>query len=538
MELGVLKRTVNMISRMAIRPARAIAAMALATSIIGCSIQPSRDGIATTTTPSDRTERAPKRTTLGSVTDRAGHSHNLDAELLAGKKIVFVFWQSWCAPCRREAPGLQRAAVANQKALSFYGMVTGSDQDVDEAGVVSFVADTGLTYPQVRDRDATWWNRFAVKGTPTIVVVDKTGVVFQGHRAPEWAAFASTVPISQPIAASEPSTPTADGEHGTVTHGEQKHSEEKQVERKRQLGMMGTSLEITAIGPDAETLDRAIDAAVAEMQRIEDLMTSWRDSPLNTLNDAAGQGPQRVDREIVRLVARAVDIGVLTEGAFDLTFASVGKLWDFKADPPLIPTEQEIREKLAHVDFRHVDIDLENLRIALPTGTRIGLGGIAKGYGVDRAMRVLLDHGVRHGVVNAGGDMKVLGTNFGKAWEVAIKHPRDENRALAVLRLSNTCLVTSGDYERFFLKDGKRYHHIIDPRDGRPATGAISSSVVAQDAAFADALATALCVLGPQRGLAIIEQLPRVEALIVDLEGEVHASSGLAPMVLEAKLSS
>lgn len=295
----------------------------------------------------------------------------------------------------------------------------------------------------------------------------------------------------------------------------------------RSLGVMGTDLEIEVLSADDAAAEAAIDAAVAELQRIEDLMTSWRDSPLTRLNAAAGTGWVDVPPELCELIARSLAVSELTGGAFDPTFASVGKLWDFKADPPVLPSKEAIAEALTHVGYEKVEVDLEGSRVALPAGTRIGLGGIAKGYGVDRAMKILMDRGVHNGIVNAGGDLKALGTKFGHPWRIAIKHPRHKDTPIAVVPLANTCLVTSGDYERFFEYEGVRYHHILDPRTGYPATGCMSASILAPDAAFADALATAMVVLGPEKGLAIVETLPRVEALLVDMDGKVHRSSGL-----------
>ena len=159
------------------------------------------------------------------------------------------------------------------------------------------------------------------------------------------------------------------------------------------------------------------------------------------------------------------------------------------------------------------------------------MGGIAKGYGIDRAMKVLQEQGIDHALVDAGGDIKVMGTRNGKPWEMAVKHPREEERALAALRVSNTSVATSGDYERFFEYDGKRYHHIFDPRTGHPATGGMSATVVAPNAEFADALATALCVMGPEKGLALIEQLDRVEALMFDMDGKVNVTEVLKEQV-------
>jgi len=293
------------------------------------------------------------------------------------------------------------------------------------------------------------------------------------------------------------------------------------VHRKLSFGAMGTDVSIEAIGMDAVALDAALLAAEAELRRVEDVMTSWRDSPLTRINARAGEGPVPIDPELARMVGRGLAVGELTGGAFDVTFASVGKLWDFKAEPPELPSQEHIDAALAAVGYQRVGLDLDAGTIELPAGTRLGLGGIAKGYGVDRAMAVLLERGIEHGIVNAGGDMKVLGTELGQPWRIAIAHPRDRGNVLAMVPLANTCMVTSGDYERFFEHEGKRYHHILDPRTGYPATGAMSATVIAPDAAFADALATALAVLPTDESLALVEGLDRVECLLVDLDGDV-----------------
>jgi len=299
------------------------------------------------------------------------------------------------------------------------------------------------------------------------------------------------------------------------------------VLRRRDIGVMGTDLVVEAIGPDPALLELALDAAVEEIRRVEDMMTTLRDSPLTRLVAAAGQGPMRVPEELAALVARGKQIGELTGGAFDMTYAGVGRLWDFKRDPPVIPDADAVAAALQFVDYRRVEVDLEANTITLPEGMAVGLGGIAKGYGVDRAMAVLMEHGVEHALVNAGGDLKALGRKFGEPWRIAIRNPRNRDEPLAMIPVSNTCMVTSGNYERFFMVDGKRYHHVLDPRTGYPADGCTSVTVLAQDAAFAAALATALMVIGPEQGMELVEALPRVEALLVDMQGEIFTSSGL-----------
>ena len=291
--------------------------------------------------------------------------------------------------------------------------------------------------------------------------------------------------------------------------------------------VMGTSFLLEAIGPDPAHLDAAIEAAVTEVRRVEDVFTTWRESELTRLNARAGEGPVEVSREVCELVARALAVAELTDGAFDPTWYALHDLWDLEADPPRLPAPEELARALERVDHTRVQVDLEGSTVELPAGFSLELGGIAKGWGVDRGMKVFLERGVEHGVVDAGGDLKALGTKFGEPWQIAIKHPRRRADVMAVVPVSNRCVVTSGDYERFFELDGVRYHHILDPRTGRPSTGCMSATVVGPDAAFCDALATALCVLGAERGLAIVEELDGVEALVVDLEGEVRATSGL-----------
>lgn len=300
---------------------------------------------------------------------------------------------------------------------------------------------------------------------------------------------------------------------------------------RRTMAAMGTELVIEAQGPDTNHLASAINAAEAEIRRIEDMMTTWRDSPLTRLNANAGNPPQAVPTELAEIIARAKEVHAVTDKAFDITFFGVGSLWDFKADTPSLPEPETIRTALTRVGAGRIvaSPDTTPATVTLPKGMAIGLGGIAKGYAVDQAMKRLRTLGVQHALVNAGGDMKALGDDQGAPWEVAVKHPRDPERAVAAIKLRNQSMVTSGDYERFFEIDGKRYHHILDPRTGYPATGCMSASIVTFNAEFADALATACCVLGPENGLALLEKLPRVEGILIGMDGSVRLTSGLEP---------
>lgn len=297
---------------------------------------------------------------------------------------------------------------------------------------------------------------------------------------------------------------------------------------RRVAGVMGSELQVELLGPDPAHLERVLDLVVAEFRRVEDLCTDWRDSPLERVNQAAGRGPQAVPPELARLVARALEWGRRTGGAFDITFAAVGKLWDFKRRPPVVPDAAAITSALAFVGWHKVKVDLEASTIDLPAGMRLGLGGIGQGYAVDTSMDIVLAEGVRHALINHSGDIKALGRGKdGKPWPIAVRHPREEGRALAVLPISNACLTTAGDYEKCFVLDGVRYHHIIDCRTGWPAKGAMSATVVAPSCADADVLDTALIVLGPEAGLELIRSLPRTEAIIVGMDGQVHVTPGL-----------
>jgi thiamine biosynthesis lipoprotein len=302
---------------------------------------------------------------------------------------------------------------------------------------------------------------------------------------------------------------------------------------ERNVGVMGTTLQIRVFAPDESLAIQAVDAAEAELRRVEDLMTDWRPSPLSSLNAAAGEGPVVVPRELAAIVARSQEVGRLTLGAFDITYAGVGRLWNFKTKPPIVPDAVAIQEALATVGAARIRVNAETNTVTLPDHMTVGLGGIAKGYGVDRAMQVLLDLGIQHAIVNAGGDLKALGREGGKPWEIAVKHPRDPERVIAVIGLSNAAMVTSGDYERFFEHEGQRFHHILDPRTGYPSNGAMSATVIAPSAEFADALATALCVLGAEEGFKIIESMKRIEAIVIDMAGDPHATSGLKASLRE-----
>lgn len=292
---------------------------------------------------------------------------------------------------------------------------------------------------------------------------------------------------------------------------------------------MGTDIQFIILSEDHPAAERAIDAGLAEMVRIEALMSEWKNTSLvSAINRGAGRAPVPVTPELLRLLVEAQQAAELTMGAFDITFAGAGRLWDFKCAVPNPPSAEAVNAALAVVGFRHLVLDQAAATAALTKpGMRIGLGGIAKGYAVDRAVQVIANHGFAHFAVNAGGDLCVRGRKGGRKWSVAIRDPRRADAHLAIIPASNAAVVTSGDYERFFMHEGRRYAHVIDPRTGHPASGCQSVTVVAPRTYWADAIATGVFVLGPQAGMALIETLPDVAALIVDDDGRPHISSRL-----------
>lgn len=293
---------------------------------------------------------------------------------------------------------------------------------------------------------------------------------------------------------------------------------------------MGSRFEITVVHPERARGERAIAAAWAEIDRLEAMISSWRrDSETSLINRNAGVRPVAVSPELFNLIRRSLKVSDLTGGAFDITFAGAGRLWDFKAEKPRLPDPEAIRKAIARVDYRRVILDEKARTVFLERpGMRIGFGAIGKGFAANRAVRVLKEAGIGNGMVNAGGDLLGFGIREdGRSWGIGIAHPRQRERIFAWLRLNDQAVVTSGDYESFIVVDGKRYGHILDPRTGWPVDSLMSATLLCPDAELADALATATSVLGPEKGMALINKLKGVEALLVDRDGKVHYSAHL-----------
>jgi|YNPBryantNP2012_1023418.scaffolds.fasta_scaffold00504_16 thiamine biosynthesis lipoprotein len=286
--------------------------------------------------------------------------------------------------------------------------------------------------------------------------------------------------------------------------------------------LMGTVVEISVVCDDARHASGAIQAAFNEMARLEAMMSVFRDdSELSRLNREGSSRPVRVSPELFEVIEMSLALSRTTRGAFDITVGPLMQLWPFYAREKRLPSSHEIQEVLRRVGYAHVILSPEErtASFAVP-GMALDLGGIAKGYAIDRAVAVLKEHGIAAALVNAGGDVFAYGEKPGnQPWRVGLRHPRNPQELLAALPLANKAVVTSGDYERYFLVDGKRYSHIIDPRSGVTAQKTASVTVVASSAAYADGLATGILVLGAQEGLALVESLPGVQAAVVT-EGE------------------
>jgi thiamine biosynthesis lipoprotein len=295
----------------------------------------------------------------------------------------------------------------------------------------------------------------------------------------------------------------------------------------RDAEAMGTAIRVEVWHERASEARAAIEAVLAEIDRIERLMSTYReDSELSRINRTAAEGPVPIGAELADLIARSLEFSDLTEGAFDVTYASVGHLYDYRKG--VKPSTERIEEALPAVDYRHLRLDRERLRIEYSReGVVVNLGGIAKGYAIERAAGLLRERGIRHALVNAGGDTRFLGDRRGRPWLVGVRHPDDPRGIVTRIPVADEAVSTSGDYERFFDLDGERYHHIINPSTGTSARDVRSVTVIGPDATTTDALSTSVFVLGPERGLALIDRLPGIEAIIVDREGRLQYSQGL-----------
>jgi thiamine biosynthesis lipoprotein len=293
--------------------------------------------------------------------------------------------------------------------------------------------------------------------------------------------------------------------------------------------LMGTQISVQLWHDDPRAGEAAVEAVFAEMLRIDELMSTYiDDSRISLINREAADHAVEAGDELYDLIVRSLDISILTRGAFDITYDSVGQHYDFRRKQR--PDRETIEQELGRIDYRLVETHPATGSIRfLQQGVRINLGGIAKGYAVERGVRILRGLGVRHAIVTAGGDSRLLGDRRGQPWMVGVRDPRKENEVSIRIPLENEAISTSGDYERFFEEGGKRYHHIIQPATGEPVNGIHSATVVGPDAVITDALSTSVFVMGVDQGLRLIATLPDYEGIVIDADGRLFYSDGLQP---------
>ena len=298
---------------------------------------------------------------------------------------------------------------------------------------------------------------------------------------------------------------------------------------KRGQMHMGTLVSITAVASNESTAQAAISAGFREIKRLEQLLSTWiPESELSRVNASAGHHPVAVSSETMELVSRSLDMARMTDGGFNIAVGPAVEAWSV-TERQRIPTDAELEQLKPLVDWTSIQLSQTTHTIFLPrSGMRIDVGGIGKGYAADRAAEVMKQAGARGGVVALSGDIKTFGSPPEAAgFLVGIKHPRQEGELLAIIDLKDEAISTAGDYERYFERDGVRYHHILDPQSLLPARKCQSVTVIAKEGTLADGLDTGIFVLGPERGMKLVERLPDVEAVIVDQEGRVLVSSGL-----------
>ncbi|MCK4648364.1 FAD:protein FMN transferase [bacterium] len=285
--------------------------------------------------------------------------------------------------------------------------------------------------------------------------------------------------------------------------------------------LMDTEVEI--ILPQGSEEDFA--AAFNEMRRIEKLMDIHNpESEISRVNKLADEEPVKVSKEIFMVLKEALKYSRLTSGTFDVSIRPLSRLWGGKGKLKEVPEARDLEKKLPLVNYKNIILNERNQTVEFKRkGMALDLGGIAKGYALDCVIRVLKEREIKEALINAGGDIRVMGE---KVWKIGLQHPRKEHEVLAVIRLKDQAIATSGDYQRYFIKEGKRYHHIINPKTGYPANKCMSVTIIGPSAIQTDILATAVFILGPEKGMELIESLNDVEGLIINAQGKVFLSPG------------
>jgi thiamine biosynthesis lipoprotein len=303
-----------------------------------------------------------------------------------------------------------------------------------------------------------------------------------------------------------------------------------QVIHKRTVSLLGSPFEISLVAKDTLEANRHIDEAIMEVKRIENLISDWIPTTLiSEINKNAGVKPVKVTDELFELIERAIKISKLTDGAFDISYASMDKIWKFDGSMTVMPSPEAIKNSVAKVGYKNIILDKEKHTVFLKLeGMKLGLGGIGQGYIADKIKELLKRKGVVAGLVNVSGDISTWGKQpDGQQWKVGIKNPMNKNKIFATFPLEDTAVETSGNYEKYVTFNGIRYSHIIDTRTGYPATGLTSVTIFAKTTELADALATGVFVLGKEVGMDLVNQLPGISCIMVDDKGRVIVSKNI-----------
>jgi thiamine biosynthesis lipoprotein len=291
---------------------------------------------------------------------------------------------------------------------------------------------------------------------------------------------------------------------------------------------MGTVIEITLIDDNEEKANKAALQAFQEVKRIEQLMSPKIESgDVSRINKSSGKEWVKVPKETLEVIKKAQEISELSDGRFDITVGPLTELWRRAREKKIPPSVEEVKEKLGLVNFKNIEMDQEGKVFLKKKGMAIDVGGIAKGYAVDRAFDVLRSLGYKNLIVNAGGDLRIGGLKNNQPWSIGIQNPREPQKILTRISVSDVAVATSGDYEKFFIYEGKRYHHIFNPKNGFPADGCQSVTIVTKNCITADGLATAIFVLGLDKGYTLCQKLDGVECMILDKEGKTILSPNL-----------
>ena len=311
-----------------------------------------------------------------------------------------------------------------------------------------------------------------------------------------------------------------------------------QVLRKRTTLLMGSRFDITIVAQDSATAELRINEAIAEITRIENLISEWRpNTQVSKINQNAGIQPVKVDREVFELTQRALHISKITNGAFDISFAAMDKIWRYDSTMTTMPTPEEVKRSVAKVGYKNIVLDSAQSTILLKLpGMKIGFGSIGKGYAADRARQLMEELGVQAGIINASGDMATWGKQpNGTDWSIGITNPFDTNKFIAIVPLSRGAVTTSGDYEKFVELNGKRYSHIINPITGYPATGLTSVTVFGPSAEIANGFSTSLMVMGKKAGLKLINKFPEYSCIIITDKGRIIKSKNLSKKIRKVR---